>query len=245
MAELSVYFDGGARGNPGPAAAGVVVHAGDPTRPIHEAGYFLGHMTNNMAEYNGLLRALDIVLGMDPDAVSIHSDSQLLVQQINGKYRVKSPALAPLYREAMGRLKGLRAWRIGHVRREFNSRADELANLAMDAGHDVTVVSASEPGADDERLENNPESPAATGSPDGVCWDACLTEPPGDTCPASMRRGSVYRFGPTVPEGFCIHAARDVLAVGLTKAGRPMPDSEVGCHHCGAAFKIRTAHDGR
>ena len=161
MAELSIYFDGGARGNPGPAAAGVVIHAGDPTKPLYEAGYFLGHMTNNMAEYNGLLRSLDIVLGMDPDRASIHSDSQLLVQQINGKYRVKSPTLAPLYCEAIDRLKGLRDWRISHVRREFNTRADELANLAMDAGHDVIVVSATEPGADAGRSEKNVASPTA------------------------------------------------------------------------------------
>lgn len=140
---LCIYIDGGARGNPGPAAAGVLIHEGDPSAPLHEGGYFLGRMTNNMAEYQGLLIALELAVQTGADEISVHSDSQLLVRQIEGKYRVQSSLLKPLYEQAKKHLKAFAHWKITHIRREFNVRADALANLAMDAGDDVIVVALS------------------------------------------------------------------------------------------------------
>jgi len=142
---LTIHIDGGARGNPGPAAAGVVlVTADDRPAILHEAGYFLGHTTNNVAEYSGLLRALELTVPLRPHHVNIFSDSELMVRQLTGQYRVKSPDLKPLYAKATAMLVKLDGWKINHVYREENKRADELANMAMDAKRDVIVSSLSD-----------------------------------------------------------------------------------------------------
>ncbi|MEO0588676.1 MAG: ribonuclease HI family protein [Planctomycetota bacterium] len=136
--QVIIHVDGGARGNPGPAGAGVVIANPDGT-PLHEAGYFLGHATNNVAEYTGLLRALEVATTMNVKRVAVHSDSQLMVKQLNGEYRVKSPDLKPLYQQAAKLLDGFVASTITHVYRDKNQRADQLANLAMDAESDRIV----------------------------------------------------------------------------------------------------------
>ena len=87
---LTIHIDGGSRGNPGPAAAAVVMHREGRTKPVHEAGYFLGKATNNVAEYRGLLRALAIASKLPKTQITIISDSELMVRQITGQYKVKS-----------------------------------------------------------------------------------------------------------------------------------------------------------
>ena len=139
---LKIHIDGGARGNPGPAATGVVIHDADDDAPIHEAGYFLGKTTNNVAEYSGLIHALEIAARLKAASLDIYSDSQLMVRQINGQYRVKNQGLKPLFAKARRLLDGFDRWTITDVRRERNTRADELANLAMDLGRDVVEFSA-------------------------------------------------------------------------------------------------------
>jgi ribonuclease HI len=131
MATYRVNIDGGARGNPGPAGWGVVVQdaAGGMVAELMGA---LPHATNNVAEYNGLLAALDWCAEHKATTVHVLSDSLLLVQQMRGVYKVKHEGLKPLYGRAR-----LLAHRIGkvtfeHVRREQNKDADRLANLAMD-----------------------------------------------------------------------------------------------------------------
>ena len=136
-----IHIDGGARGNPGPAAAGVCITTPDGTEALHEAGYWLGELTNNEAEYQGLLHALKAALELGFESVHIRSDSELMVKQINGEYRVKAANLKPLFAEARDRLGKFPQWSIEHVRREKNKRADQLANLAMDAGRDVVETS--------------------------------------------------------------------------------------------------------
>ena len=128
---FSVNIDGGARGNPGPAGWGVVVYnaAGDV---IAELSGTLPHATNNVAEYSGLLAALDWCVKNGANTVHVRSDSLLLVQQMRGVYKVKHEGLKPLHGQAR-----LLAHQIGkatyeHVRREANKEADRLANLAMD-----------------------------------------------------------------------------------------------------------------
>ena len=137
-----IHIDGGARGNPGPAAAGVCITTPDGSEPLHEAGYWLGELTNNEAEYQGLLHALKAASELGFESIHIRSDSELMVKQIKGEYRVKAENLKPLFTTARERLAGFSKWTIEHVRREKNKRADQLANLAMDAGRDVIETTA-------------------------------------------------------------------------------------------------------
>ena len=125
------YIDGGARGNPGPAGFGVRIEQPDGTL-IEEFSESIGHATNNVAEYRGLLAALAWARARGCRELHVRSDSQLLVQQMMGNYRVKNAGLQPLHAKAR-----LLAHEIGrvtfeHVRRERNAHADRLANAAMD-----------------------------------------------------------------------------------------------------------------
>ena len=126
------HIYGAARGNPGPAGAGVFVEAEDGL-PAEEHFEALGHATNNVAEYRALLLALKRAEEKGATEVSIASDSLLLVQQMLGRYRVRAPNLQPLFVDALRRAKGFRRFAIAHVPREDNKRADRLANLGADA----------------------------------------------------------------------------------------------------------------
>lgn len=130
---LIAHVDGGARGNPGPAGYGVVItdQAGHKVATLSE---YLGHQTNNYAEYNGLLAALDYALIHGPRALKVVGDSELLVKQIRGEYKVKSPTLLELYQRARKMIAQLEWFSIHHVLRGGNQEADRLANLAMDKG---------------------------------------------------------------------------------------------------------------
>ena len=130
---LIAHIDGGARGNPGPAGYGVAVRD-SAGKPIAELSEYLGHKTNNYAEYSGLLGALDYCLKHEEPALKVISDSELMVKQLNGIYKVKSPDLKLLYDEARKRINHLQWFRAEHVLREKNKDADRLANEAMDRG---------------------------------------------------------------------------------------------------------------
>jgi ribonuclease HI len=130
---LIAYVDGGARGNPGPAGFGVVItdHVGHKVAALSE---YVGHQTNNFAEYSGLIAALQFAAQHPSRAVKVISDSQLIVNQIRGVYKVNHPALQELYRKASGLIAKLDWFSIQHVLREKNREADRLANEAMDKG---------------------------------------------------------------------------------------------------------------
>jgi ribonuclease HI len=132
-AYLVARIDGGARGNPGPAGYGVVITDQSGQR-VAGLSKFLGHQTNNFAEYAGLLAALQYALEYGYRALEVVSDSELLVRQINGQYKVRSPILLDLYRQAQSLIGKLDWFRIGHVPRAKNKEADALANRAMDEG---------------------------------------------------------------------------------------------------------------
>lgn len=140
MPTCIIHIDGGSRGNPGPAGVGVMLQWDDQDAPFHEAGYFLGEATNNFAEYQGLLKALDVAFAAEARTLEINSDSQLLVRQLLGQYRVKSPNIKPLYQQAVDSLKRFEQWNINHIYRDKNKRADQLANMAMDAIDDIIVI---------------------------------------------------------------------------------------------------------
>ena len=130
---LVAHSDGGARGNPGPAGYGVVIK--DETgRKIAALSDYLGHQTNNFAEYQGLIAALEYALGHGPKALKLISDSELLVRQIKGIYKVKNPTLQDLHARAKELIAKLEWFSIGHALRENNQEADRLANDAMDKG---------------------------------------------------------------------------------------------------------------
>jgi ribonuclease HI len=130
---LVAHSDGGARGNPGPAGYGVVLQD-ESGKKIAELSQYLGHQTNNFAEYQGLIAALEYALEHGPRALKLISDSELLVRQIKGIYKVKNPTLRDLHARAKELIAQLEWFWIGHALREHNRDADRLANEAMDKG---------------------------------------------------------------------------------------------------------------
>ncbi len=125
-------IDGAARGNPGPAGAGVYIEA-EEDRPAEELFESLGETTNNVAEYRALLLALRRAKERRADTVEILSDSLLLVQQVNGIFKVRAPHLIPIVSDAIRRARSFRRFSIRHIPREQNRKADRLANLGADA----------------------------------------------------------------------------------------------------------------
>jgi probable phosphoglycerate mutase len=130
---ITAYCDGGSRGNPGPSGFGVHIQD-EGGKALAALSEFLGTRTNNYAEYSGLLAALNFALEKGHAKLRVVSDSELMVKQIKGQYRVNSPELRPLYEEAKRRIGRLELFRIEHVLRGKNKEADRLANLAMDRG---------------------------------------------------------------------------------------------------------------
>jgi ribonuclease HI len=128
---LRLHVDGASRGNPGEAGFGVHVTSEDGREVASLYGY-LGRATNNVAEYQALLHALRFALARGASRVEVRSDSELLVRQVDGRYRVKSPGLQPLHREAKSLLARFERARVVHVPRERNREADALANRAVD-----------------------------------------------------------------------------------------------------------------
>jgi ribonuclease HI len=136
---LTLQFDGGSRGNPGPAGIGVVVAAADGT-PLVTLGRFIGRATNNVAEYRALITAMQKAKELGAKKIIIRGDSELIIKQMRGEYRVKHPDMKVLYNEAIVLLKQFESAKIEHNLRHKNELADKLANLAMDRRADVTDV---------------------------------------------------------------------------------------------------------
>jgi ribonuclease HI len=141
---LVAHIDGGARGNPGPAGYGVVIedHAG---RKLDEIAEFMGRSTNNVAEYSALLAALNYALSHRFRAVKILSDSELLVRQMRGEYKVRNAALLELYQKAKAMIRELDWFQVEHIAREHNREADRLANIAMDRAYTQRAAAAPPP----------------------------------------------------------------------------------------------------
>ena len=130
--KLVVHVDGGARGNPGPAAIGVVVSdAGGAV--VEELGEPIGATTNNVAEYRALLRGLERAQALGAEEVEVVGDSELVAKQVNGQYKVKHAGLRPLHAEALRALGAFARWRVRTVPRAQNAAADALVNAALDA----------------------------------------------------------------------------------------------------------------
>ena len=129
---IKANIDGGARGNPGPAAYGVIVRSAKG-EVIAELSDYLGIQTNNYAEYSGLLAALDFAVREEHLSLKVLSDSELLVRQMQGRYKVKSPGLIDLYDRARTLVRKLEHFSIDHVLRQYNREADALVNQVLDS----------------------------------------------------------------------------------------------------------------
>ncbi len=131
MKRAVLYADGAARGNPGPAGAGAAL-LDEEDRLVGEAMRYLAHATNNVAEYTALIIGLEEAQRHDVQDLDIRMDSKLVVEQMNGKWKIKHPNLKPLAQQAGALLASFPTWRIRHVPREQNTTADALANRAID-----------------------------------------------------------------------------------------------------------------
>lgn len=159
---LTAYTDGGARGNPGPAGYGVQVVDSDGT-VVAELYAPIGTATNNVAEYRGLIAALTWALEHDASTLRVRMDSELIVNQMLGRYKVKHPGLQPLYAEARSLVARLERVAFEHVRRDANREADRLSNLAMDMA-DGTTPTPPPTMADTEALQGR----STSGTPSAV-----------------------------------------------------------------------------
>lgn len=237
---LVIHVDGGSRGNPGPAGAGVVICDESGAR-LHEGAYFLGTQTNNSAEYQALIRGLQRAEKLAGRPIHIRSDSELLVRQLIGEYRVKNQALAALFTQVQMLLLRFGGWQIRHVPREQNQRADELANLAMDRKRDIIVFDVDLPaengsgnggiaqgastaapaGTATSPAEPAPDAPPGRTPPNGAADEhdpdtidvriAAASAPVAGRCPAGAWLGEPITVCSTLPAGICIHAAHALL----------------------------------
>jgi ribonuclease HI len=129
--EAVLWTDGAARGNPGPAGIGAILKRVDG-EVLYSGSEFLGHTTNNVAEYKAVLLGLAAALAQGVEHLEVRADSELLIKQLKGVYRVKAPGLKPLFDQARGLIARFRSVKLTHIRRELNAEADRLANRGID-----------------------------------------------------------------------------------------------------------------
>ena len=188
---FTAEVDGASRGNPGPASYAVIIHRPDGS-VVYQLGKYLGRATNNVAEYFALITALDYCATSNISRLRVRSDSELLVRQMQGRYKVKSESLKPLHERAIRQSKGLAYFAIEHIPRELNSEADALANIALDRTGEVSSsarVITSSPAA---TVTARPNSSNATPS----------SAQTSRTIRAHVKNGALYPNEPlNLPEG--------------------------------------------
>ena len=135
--QLIIHSDGASRGNPGDAGIGILI-TDVKGQVLLEIAEYLGQATNNVAEYTALIRGLEEGLKIGGTEVLVYCDSELMVKQLNGLYRVKNEGLIPLFRQVLQLRQKYRKFNISHIPREKNKRADQLANLGIDSGSSIT-----------------------------------------------------------------------------------------------------------
>lgn len=259
---IELYVDGGSRGNPGPAAGAYVIRRS--SGPIIQSrGFSLGRTTNNVAEYTALLRGIDAILSLGINELDIFSDSELMVRQIIGEYRVRSEDLMELFEQVQRKLLSFDRWQIKHIRREFNKEADRLVNETLDFGDEADESQES------PEISKEPKTPKtkkkSTGRPcrktDIPSTSSTLMtreNSQADTfrkilaevisihgeqgCENPMQTGQCFVFSQCVPAGLCVYAAMALLPVVLAMQGDSSDSSpqEVSCINpgCGVRFKL-------
>lgn len=212
-AAYTAHVDGGARGNPGPAGYGVVIH--DPHgKKIAELSQYLGHQTNNYAEYSGLLSVLRYAIAHHIHSLKIISDSELMVRQMKGIYKVRHPELRKLYDEAQHLTAQIEHVEIRHALREHNQTADRLANEAMDRGKnsprgetephiksEFTAKSNSPNHAGGDAVHPSGAQKTAMQSPAGTITPAPRVRAPHHELEGIVRNGVIELLDGTLPEG--------------------------------------------
>jgi probable phosphoglycerate mutase len=185
---VTAHCDGGARGNPGPAGFGAVLQD-DSGHILAELSEFLGHRTNNFAEYAGLLACLQWALDHHQPRLRVVSDSLLMVNQIQGKFKINSPDLKPLWTEARRRIAQLDGFQISHALRHKNKAADRLANEAMDRG-------SGQP----KTLSSRPETAHSA-----VAVERPAAQPPSAMLRGFTRDGTIHLLGNVqLPDGIFV-----------------------------------------
>ncbi len=214
---INAHCDGGARGNPGPAGFGAVIQD-DKGTILAELSEFLGFRTNNYAEYSGLLACLQYALDHHHPRLRVVSDSELMVKQIQGKYKVNSPDLKPLWQEARSRIAQLEAFEISHALRHKNKDADRLANEAMDRGMNRTQIPTSGKNLSSLALsESKGGGPASRTEPPlkAKPYPAKSEAPPDPYAKPAMLRGftkdgAIHLLGgATLPDGIFVKIIRE------------------------------------
>jgi len=197
------HCDGGARGNPGPAGYGALLQdeAGAVLAQLSE---FLGNRTNNYAEYSGLLGCLQWALDHGHHRLRVISDSELMVKQIQGKYKVNSPDLRPLWEEARRRIAQLDRFEISHALRHKNKAADQLANDAMDRGTNRQKTTAASVQTPPPRIGSATPTPSSSSRKEAT--KGAVPAPPGPSMLRGFTRdGSIHLLGGTVlPDGIFV-----------------------------------------
>ncbi len=201
------HCDGGSRGNPGPSGYGAVV-TDSKGETLAELSEYLGIRTNNYAEYSGLLAVLAWALENGHPRLKVVSDSELMVKQIQGKYKVNSPDLKPLWAEARARIARLDAFEISHALRHKNKEADALANQAMDRG------TRKSPAAPAPVSASKADSPAPPSSPAASARVGSAPAPQSPAAPAMLRgftkNGAIQVLGGhTLPDGIFVKIIRE------------------------------------
>jgi phosphoribosylglycinamide formyltransferase-1 len=140
--DLIAYIDGASRGNPGPAASGYILQ--DPTGcRLQAKAFFIGHTTNNIAEYTALIKAIEAAKVLSTEDLIVYTDSELLARQIKGQYKVKSERIRPLFEQAINLLAEFKSYQVQHITRDKNKQADELVNKALNLKRNVEVKAVS------------------------------------------------------------------------------------------------------
>jgi probable phosphoglycerate mutase len=190
---VTAHCDGGARGNPGPAGYGAILQD-ESGAVLAKLSEFLGNRTNNFAEYSGLLGCLQWALDHGHTRLRVVSDSELMVKQIQGKYKVNSPDLRPLWEESRKRISKLEGFEISHTLRHKNKVADQLANDAMDRGTGRSRLTA-------DSIHSAPAPPSQT-PPSTSAPKSSGTSPSGSMLRGFTRGGTIHLLGGAVlPDG--------------------------------------------
>ena len=202
---VTAHCDGGSRGNPGPAGFGAIVTAADG-QVLARLSRFLGVQTNNYAEYSGLLAVLRWALEHGHRRLKVVSDSELMVQQMKGRYKVASPVLRPLWEEARGLARQLDGFEIAHTLRGGNKEADRLANEAMDLGMGKTGTRDQGPGnsGGDVRANAYEKPPARAGQA-----SASQSKQPRQVLEGYVKGGVVHLLEGELPDGIFVKIVRE------------------------------------
>ncbi len=227
--ELELYIDGGSRGNPGPAACAYILRTPDG-KIIKSEGIYLGESTNNIAEYSGLLRGLESARDLNVRELNIFSDSELLVKQLIGEYRIRNIELQRLLEQIQRLLLLFDRWQIRHISREKNKEADRLVNVTLNREQTKPPKTSLE--TEETRNKVTEE----------VRVLVEVVKPPNQAvCQANLQKGMCFVFTKLTPPGFCTYALQSILPEIFKLQQSNTDQVKVKCWKpgCNAEFRLK------